>query len=139
MAVKISELPTGDALDGTESIPVVQGGGTIKATIDEARNYIAAMPVATFDNSSFPQTLNNWGLWDADNACGELNDVTLVSAVTFTGKMIIIRNTTASNMTLAGGNLIDLDGTAIAIIGQNRSMIAVSNGTDWLMVAQHAV
>jgi len=139
MGVKISELPTGGALDGSELVPIDQTGDTIQTTIDIVKDYISAMPVATFDNSSFPQTLNNWGLWDAANACGELNDISISNAIGFTGKPIYIRNSTAANMTLAGGNLIDLDGSAATSIGQNRCYVAVSNGTDWLMVAQYGI
>lgn len=37
---KISELTAGSALDGTETIPLVQGGGTVRALISAIKTYI---------------------------------------------------------------------------------------------------
>ena len=38
--VKISALPTGSALSGTEIIPIVQGGDTVKATAGQIKDLV---------------------------------------------------------------------------------------------------
>lgn len=139
MSVKISALPTGDPIDGSELLPTVQAGTTIKITMDDTKNYIASMPVSGFDNSGGDVTLENWGLQDAASTCTSLNNILLDNAANYTGKVMYIRNSTDANMTIDSGNLIELDGSAVGTLGQNRSIIAVSNGVDWLVVGSYGL
>lgn len=138
MSIKISELPTGDALDGTELVPVVQAE-TIQTTIDDVKSYVSALPVNTIDNTIFPVTLSTYGLWDAVNGASSLNDITLPDPANHTGKFLILRNTNGAGLPLAGGTLVAADGSIASELPQERAYTCISNGTDWFIVGEHAV
>lgn len=45
MSIKISELPVGSALSGTEEIPIVQDGDTVKTTVQDIADYAGSSAV----------------------------------------------------------------------------------------------
>lgn len=138
MSIKISELPTGDGLDGTELVPVVQTE-TIQTTMNDVKTFVSALPVNQIDNTIFPVTLSTYGLWDAVNDASTLNDITLPDPANHTGKFLILRNTNAAGLPLAGGILVYADGSIASELPQTRAYICISNGSDWLIIGEHGV
>ena len=60
--IKISQLPTSAALDGTEEVPVVQGGETRKTTTQDIANlsaipYSSYVAIVAYQLSGFTETI----------------------------------------------------------------------------------
>jgi len=76
MSIKISELPVGSALSGTEEIPIVQSATTKKITAQDVADLVVVTPQVNSD-------------WDAVSGVAEiLNKPTIPSAVTNTSDLI---------------------------------------------------
>jgi len=76
MSIKISELPLGSALSGTEEIPIVQSATTKKITAQDVADLVVVTPQVNSD-------------WNAVSGVAEiLNKPTIPSAVTNTSDLI---------------------------------------------------
>jgi len=81
--LKISQLSSATALAGTEVVPVVQGGSTKKATIDQILSPAAGKGIDFSANSSaagMTSELLDWyeeGTWTGALACGTSGTITL--------------------------------------------------------------
>jgi hypothetical protein len=135
MSIKISALTPAGSVSGSEEFPIVQDGETVKATIYGA----SRVPTAVYDNSAGDILLNNWGLWDSNNACTTLNAISLDDPADYPGKVLYLRNTISGDIPFATGSLVDVDGSAVSVLRQNGSVVAVSNGVDWLVVASYSI
>lgn len=90
--IKISGLPTGAALDGTEVIPLVQGGVTIKATAQEVADLGGDGTVTTVSVTT------------ANGVSGSVATATTTPAITLTLGAITPTSVAASG-TVTGSNL----------------------------------
>lgn len=95
MSVKISALPSGDALDGTELIPIVQGGATVKVTA-EALNTRALTQI---DLTSFDYNVTKNGIYFITVGSSGLtpNSIMLPDPATMPGAELLFFNYDQTN------------------------------------------
>lgn len=142
--VKISELPSSSALTGSEVLPVVQGGSTLGATVNQIKDKIQASTINVLKmNASSVQTLANIGEL-AFNPDTQTLEVKCSADVTLSiGQENYIRGKNAEASTILNGTVVyvsgglganslikragNADGTAERVIGVATQDIIANN------------
>ena len=142
--VKISELPSASALTGGEVLPVVQGGSTLGATVNQIKDKIQASTINVLKmNASSVQTLANIGEL-AFNPDTQTLEVKCSADVTLSiGQENYIRGKNAEASTILNGTVVyvsgglganslirragNADGTAERVIGVATQDIVANN------------
>ncbi len=142
--VKISELPSASALTGSEVLPVVQGGSTLAATVNQIKDKIQASTINVLKmNASSVQTLANIGEL-AFNPDTQTLEVKCSADVTLSiGQENYIRGKNAESSTILNGTVVyvsgglganslikragNADGTAERVIGVATQDIGANN------------
>ena len=109
--VKISELPSASALTGSEVLPVVQGGSTLGATVNQIKDKIQASTINVLKmNASSVQTLANIGEL-AFNPDRQTLEVKCSADVTLSiGQENYIRGKNAESDTILNGTVVYVSG-----------------------------
>lgn len=159
-AKKISELAAGTALAGTELVPVVQGGATVQATVQDIANLA---PAPTVDASEVTYTPVDATDWTASTDPGNVDDAldqlaarvaaaeagTIPDDSVTNAKLAEVATATIKGRTTAGtGNPEDLSAAQAAAIMQGdgltvnlagfRGIPQNSNSADYTLVAADA-
>lgn len=97
MATKISALPAGSALGGTEEIPCVQGGATVGVTAAQVKTYVGGITRYTAnvgDGTNVSYTLNH--------AIGtrDVHVTVYRNATPYDEVIVDVQHTDANNVTL---------------------------------------
>ena len=130
-AKKISELTAASALAGSEEMPVVQAGATVRATVSSipvklaVRTLTATATLAATDRVVL-----------VDPTAGSVT-VNLPTAAGNTGVQHWIKRTTggANTVTIDPSGAQTIDGQAtLAVAGQYDSYTLVSDGANWMIV-----
>lgn len=142
--VKISELPSASSLTGSEVLPVVQGGSTLGATVNQIKDKIQASTINVLKmNASSVQTLANIGEL-AFNPDTQTLEVKCSADVTLSiGQENYIRGKNAEASTILNGTVVyvsgglganslikragNADGTAERVIGVATQDIVANN------------
>lgn len=142
--VKISELPSASSLTGSEVLPVVQGGNTLGATVNQIKDKIQASTINVLKmNASSVQTLANIGEL-AFNPDTQTLEVKCSADVTLSiGQENYIRGKNAEASTILNGTVVyvsgglganslikragNADGTAERVIGVATQDIVANN------------
>lgn len=142
--VKISELPSASSLTGSEVLPVVQGGNTLGATVNQIKDKVQASTINVLKmNASSVQTLANIGEL-AFNPDTQTLDVKCSADVTLSiGQENYIRGKNAEASTILNGTVVyvsgglganslikragNADGTAERVIGVATQDIGANN------------
>lgn len=142
--VKISELPSASSLTGSEVLPVVQGGSTLGATVNQIKDKIQASTINVLKmNASSVQTLANIGEL-AFNPDTQTLEVKCSADVTLSiGQENYIRGKNSEADTILNGTVIyvsgglganslikragNADGTAERVIGVATQDIGANN------------
>lgn len=141
---KISELNDATTLIGTEQIPIVQGGATVKATYNDIANVI--IPKAQTANATTPIDLGgsdyaNFKLMKLSwsGATGTVV-YTLPDATTNTNRLIrfisdsTFTNNTKVNLTPKSGQNLDGSSSAYTINKAYEGIAVWSDGTEWFVI-----
>jgi hypothetical protein len=162
MAKKISELPDSSAATGTELLPVVQSGVTVKMVLSTIKNYLQSTP-PQFDNSTAIATtefvkrsgltFNSWLTYANSasipaSACGRIIQVApLTNVITLTlpsaascpsGSALIFKHTGEpykATIVRSGSDSIICNHSSTQIdLGVGADAILISNGIDaWFL------
>lgn len=113
--VKISELPSASSLTGSEVLPVVQGGSTLGATVNQIKDKIQASALNVLKmNASSVQTLANIGEL-AFNPDTQTLEVKCSADVTLSiGQENYIRGKNAESSTILNGTVVYVSGGLVA-------------------------
>lgn len=117
--IPISGLPAGAALDGSELVPVVQGGVTVQTTTQEIADLGGGGAVLTiYGNavgSAFPAGVNNNFNVDVSNAnrlqltlAGDAELTGLVAATIVDGHVLVVQNYSAFTLTIPSESVLSL-------------------------------
>jgi len=95
----------------------------------------SAAPVSTATNLTVATTSKSI-------ICTAVAVLTLPAAATYTGRELLIKNTTAATVTSASSNVVPLSGaqtasTAILAATAGKWALLVSNGTNWVIMASN--
>jgi hypothetical protein len=95
MSVKISALPGGDVLDGTELIPIVQGGATVKVTAEQ----LNTRQLTQIDLTSFDYNVTKSGIYFITVGSSGLspNSIMLSNPTTMPGAELLFFNYDQTN------------------------------------------
>lgn len=123
--LKISQLSAATALAGTEVVPVVQGGSTKKATIDQILSPAAGKGLNFSANSSaagMTSELFNWyeeGAWTPTITAGSGAITAYTSAGYYTriGRQVFVSGTISISNNGTGGTSVNISGLPYAITG----------------------
>jgi hypothetical protein len=109
--VKISELPSASSLTGSEVLPIVQGGSTLGATVNQIKDKVQASTINVLKmNASSVQTLANIGEL-AFNPDTQTLDVRCSADVTLSiGQENYIRGKNAESSTILNGTVVYVSG-----------------------------
>ena len=109
--VKISELPSASSLTGSEVLPIVQGGSTLAATVNQIKDKIQASAINVLKmNASSVQTLANIGEL-AFNPDTQTLEVKCSADVTLSiGQENYIRGKNAESSTILNGTVVYVSG-----------------------------
>ena len=142
--VKISELPSASSLTGSEVLPIVQGGSTLGATVNQIKDKIQASTINVLKmNPNTVQTLANIGEL-AFNPDTQTLEVKCSADVTLSiGQENYIRGKNAESSTILNGTVVyvsgglganslikragNADGTAERVIGVATQDIGANN------------
>lgn len=117
----ITQLPTAQALTGTELVPIVQGGGTVKTTVAD----IAAVPVT---NYSFVTATSEGSLSQSRQLATSGNGLTLTD--NGAGSTLVLSLSGAAASLVAAGTGIQVKTSATTLTGRS-----IAAGTAGLSVA----
>jgi hypothetical protein len=117
----ITQLPTAQALTGTELVPIVQGGGTVKTTVAD----IAATPVT---NYSFVTATSEGSLSQSRQLSTSGNGLTLTD--NGAGSTLVLSLSGAAASLVAAGTGIQVKTSAITLTARS-----IAAGTAGLSVA----
>lgn len=133
MSVKISELPEQTTSIPDESFfPMIDDNPyTKKVNWASMVFQINTIPYSQFNNGSNEITLENWGLWEASDDCGDLFNVNMPFSGTYPGKILILFNRTTIDIPIVG--LYGFDGP-LSTLGAQSSYICFSNGLEWIAI-----
>jgi hypothetical protein len=95
MSVKISALPSGDALDGTELIPIVQTGATVKVTAEQ----LNTKPIIEINLTLFDYNVTKSGIYFITVGSSGLtpNSIMLPNPTTMPGAELLFFNYDQTN------------------------------------------
>jgi uncharacterized protein YqgV (UPF0045/DUF77 family) len=138
MGTRISALAAATALTGTEVAPVVQGGGDVKATIDQIRAYCQGSSVSTQAGSAYTAVLADANTYIRfTNAGAVVFTIPANSAVAYPiGTVIEVEQAGAGGLTVAGAGGVSLlsRGSDFTLAGQNAVAAVRKVGTDtWVL------
>ena len=148
--LKISELPTATALQGTEVFALVQGGTTSNTTLNDIDNYLIATSLTVVDGQTVnlsDTTYASLGLLKlsytatggVENTTLNLPDATLNvnRLIRFLSDTTFNANTRV-NITAINAQTIDGSTNAYVVNKAYEGIQVWSNGTEWFVIQKKA-
>jgi len=149
--LKISELPIATPLQGAELFPIVQGGVTKQATLNQFHNYVVSTEViltpnvdvnlsdAAFDNVLLVKLIFNGGGGGSEHTNVNLPDATtnlnrIIRFVSDSG----FSNNTQARITPINGQNLDGQTTYYTINTNYEGLMVWSDGAQWVIIQKKA-
>jgi hypothetical protein len=117
--LKISQLSAATALAGTELVPVVQGGATKKATIDQILAPASGKGIDFSAAGGDTLTMYEEGTWTPTITAGSGSITAYTAAGYYTriGRQVFVNGTISISNNGTGGTSIDISNLPFAIAG----------------------
>ncbi len=146
---KISELTAATALDGTEIIAVVQSSATVRATVNDVKNYLIATNIevsatqsvdlgdAAYDNATMIHLTWSGGTGNMTLTLPSVNGSNTNRTIRFISDSTFTTNTRVY-LTPAGSDTIDGSTDYYEINKAYEGIALWSDGSEWFIIQKKA-